>query len=103
MSILAVPLNLTPPVISGTTTPGQTLTTTNGTWSNNPTSYTYQWNRDGLAINGATSNQYAVVGADRGHALTCTVTATNGTGLSGVAGAIYSATFDLMEDARDGA
>ncbi len=32
-----------PPAISGTPTVGQTLSTTNGNWTNSPTSFTYQW------------------------------------------------------------
>jgi hypothetical protein len=38
------PLNTALPTISGTTTQGQTLTETNGTWANNPVPpFTYQW------------------------------------------------------------
>jgi hypothetical protein len=32
-----------PPVVSGTPQVGQTLSTTNGSWTGNPTSYAYQW------------------------------------------------------------
>ena len=41
----SAPVNTVAPVISGTTTLGSVLTTTNGTWTNSPTSYTYQWKR----------------------------------------------------------
>src|SRR5207244_3441828 len=40
-----VPVNTAAPVISGTAQVGQTLATSNGAWTNNPTSYAYQWNR----------------------------------------------------------
>jgi Flp pilus assembly pilin Flp len=39
----AVPANTGLPVISGTPQVGQTLTTSNGTWSNNPSDFDYQW------------------------------------------------------------
>jgi Bacterial Ig-like domain (group 3) len=37
------PSKMTAPTIAGTAQQGQTLTETNGTWSNNPTSYSHQW------------------------------------------------------------
>lgn len=58
---------------------GTVLTTTNGTWSATPDSYTYQWNRAGSAISGATSSTYTVVSADAGLALTAVVTAVKAT------------------------
>ena len=65
------------PVISGTPTVGSALSATTGTWSNSPTSYAYQWKRNGSAISGATSSGYVLVGADTGAAIVCTVAATN--------------------------
>ena len=38
-------MNLTPPAITGTAQVGNTLTASNGTWSNSPTSSSYQWAR----------------------------------------------------------
>jgi hypothetical protein len=37
------PYNTVAPAITGTIRVGETQTSTNGTWSNTPTSYTYQW------------------------------------------------------------
>lgn len=74
------PANTSLPVISGTPTQGQTLSTTNGTWSNSPTSFTYQWKRNGAAIPGATAQTYLLVAADVGTIITVTVTASNAGG-----------------------
>jgi hypothetical protein len=58
---------------------GQTLTTTNGTWTNSPTSFTYKWYKGITAIVGATSSTYILVQADAGTttAIKCEVTAIN--------------------------
>jgi hypothetical protein len=45
-----------------------------------PQSDTYQWQRDGSAIPGATAPGYIVAAADQGHTLTCAVTASNAGG-----------------------
>lgn len=69
------PVNSVLPAITGTTTVGQTLTSSTGTWSNSPSSYTYQWNRDGVAISGATNNTYVLQVADGNKVITVTVNA----------------------------
>jgi hypothetical protein len=77
------PVNSVLPAITGTTTVGQTLTCSSGTWSKSP-SFTYQWLRDGVAIAGATASTRVLAGPDTGALMSCTVTATNA-GVSGVA------------------
>jgi|GEM_PF-3419041 len=72
-----VPANTALPQITGTASIGQTLSCSQGTWTNSPTSYGYQWSRDGTALGAATTNQYTIQNADIGHQLTCTVTAFN--------------------------
>jgi hypothetical protein len=54
------PTNTSLPTISGTAKDGQTLTASNGTWANNPTSFSYQWRR--CSTSGGNCNN---VGADR--------------------------------------
>lgn len=72
------PTNLSLPVISGDAYIGQTLAASTGSWSGNPVpTLAYQWNRDGAAISGATTNAYELVGADENAVITVTVTATN--------------------------
>ena len=72
------PSNSVAPVVSGTATNGQTLSSTTGTWAGVPTpTFTYQWQRAGSNISGATSSTYTLVNADVGSAIRCVVTATN--------------------------
>lgn len=70
------PINSVLPAITGTPTQGQTLTVSNGTWTNSPT-YARQWKRAGEPITGATATTYNLVADDAGSVITCTVTATN--------------------------
>jgi hypothetical protein len=76
----AVPENTARPVISGAPQPGATLTCSTGTWINYPQSFSYLWLRDGAAIPGATAASHTAAVADRGHSLTCQVTAFDQTG-----------------------
>lgn len=81
-AIVAAPTpgNTALPVITGTTTQGSTLSTTNGTWTNTPTSYAYQWTRAGANIAGATAATYTLVAGDVGANIAVVVTATNANG-----------------------
>lgn len=87
---LSAPVNSVLPVISGTPTVGQLLSTTDGTWSGSPT-FTYQWKRDGVNIGSATANTYTLVSADAGAVITVTVTATNAAGSASATSAGTSA------------
>jgi hypothetical protein len=82
----AAPVNTAKPAISGTATVGQTLTASNGTWSNAPTSYAYQWLRCNgggnscVSVANGTQQTYTLVGADAGRTMRVRVTATNADG-----------------------
>jgi hypothetical protein len=77
-----VPVSTAAPQISGTAGIGQSLSCSDGSWSGNPTSYSYQWKRNRSPIPGATNQTYTVQTADQGNTLTCTVTASNAAGAS---------------------
>jgi hypothetical protein len=81
----SAPVNTVAPVVSGTATVGQTLSTTNGTWTGAPApTFTYQWQRTGVDIGGATSSTYVLVAADYANTIRCVVKATNSVAPSGV-------------------
>ena len=92
------PVNSVAPVISGSDYVTSVLTTTNGTWTNTPTSFTYQWYRNTTLISGATSSSYTLVQADADFEVKCKVTAINASG-SGVAdsNSIYIYDFNYKE------
>lgn len=78
----SVPQNTSPPVVSGDTTAGSTLTCSSGTWSANPAAtFAYQWqifvNSVWSNIPGATNNTLVT---DETGEHRCRVTATNSSG-----------------------
>lgn len=84
----AAPDNTAAPTVSGTATQGSMLTTSNGSWSNSPTRFTYAWqdcNASGAScsdISGATASSYTLVASDVGHTVQSVVTASNAGGSS---------------------
>lgn len=73
------PSNTSIPIISGSLVQGSTLTTTNGTWTNSPTSFDYQWLSNGTPV-GLDQNTYITQVSDIGDNITVVVTASNGAG-----------------------
>lgn len=86
------------PTIDGEPRVGEELTADEGTWTNNPASFAYQWQRCDLdaitcaPVVGATGKTYGVRTADLGFRLRVTVTARNGAG----AGAATSLPTELV-------
>jgi hypothetical protein len=68
------------PTLGGAAAVGSTLTCSPGTWSNDPTSVTYAWLRNGASIAGQAGNTYLVTSTDQGTSLTCAVTIGNEAG-----------------------
>jgi Ig domain of plant-specific actin-binding protein len=82
----AAPANTSPPTITGTAQLGLTLTEVHGSWTGEPTGFSYQWfqcNAEGGgcgAISGASAQTYAPVAGDVGHTLKVQETASNAGG-----------------------
>ncbi len=80
------PTNSAPPTISGKAVEGETLAASTGTWSNDPISYTYQWEACDTAgeacanISAATNSTYKLAAGDVDDTLRIVVTATNAGG-----------------------
>lgn len=74
------PVVITAPSISGTLAHPSLLACTQGTWTNSPLAFAYQWASGGNAIPGATSDEYMTAASDVGLMVTCAVTAENETG-----------------------
>jgi hypothetical protein len=95
-SSLVAPISSTSPPAKGESTyepengrVGETVTCETRNWTGSPTSYEFQWLRNGVAIAGANSGQvsssetkfaYTLTAADVGKAIQCEVTATNAGG-----------------------
>jgi hypothetical protein len=95
-SSLVAPIPSTLPPAEGNSTyepengrVGETVTCETSNWTGSPTSYEFQWLRNGVAIAGANSGQvsssetkfaYTLTAADLGKAIQCEVTATNAGG-----------------------
>lgn len=79
-----LPVNSVAPAITGTETVGQTLSLSNGTWSNTPDAYAYIWKRDGVVNAGETAATYTLAAEDEGAVISASVVATN-SGVSAVA------------------
>jgi hypothetical protein len=76
------PVNTAPPVITGTTREGQTLSASVGSWSNSPTRFALQWRRcdppgDNCADFGSNGQSQKLGGTEIGHTIRVRISATN--------------------------
>ena len=96
------PIYVNAPAITGTAQTGQTLSVSNGSWSNRPTSYRYQWQRSTtpgsgyVDIVGAVSSTYLVEATDVGLYVSAVVSSTNSGGDSNRSG-MSSATAQVID------
>lgn len=108
-----LPVNTVAPAVTGSKWSGSTLTTTNGTWTFSPSSYTYLWERaddsgftTGVATIGANQNTFVLTASEIVKYVRCTVTATNADGptlgptASNVVGLIGPGYTEPTQDAR---
>ncbi len=102
---IPAPISTAPPQITGTAAQGDTLTTSSGSWSYEPTGYTYVWRDCDISggnctsIAGASASSYTLASSDVGHTIIAVVTATNA---GGFASSVSSATA-LVETSTPGA
>jgi hypothetical protein len=86
VAAVAAPTNTSAPTITGTPQAGQTLTAGAGSWTGNPTSFGFQWQRcdsagaNCVGISGATAGTYVLGSADQASTIRVSVTATNSVG-----------------------
>jgi peptidoglycan/xylan/chitin deacetylase (PgdA/CDA1 family) len=88
------PTSTTLPVISGTPQVGQTLSTTDGTWSGSTANYSYQWRSCSPAcanIAGATGSTYLLSSNELGKTIVVVVIATNAAGSASATSAATAA------------
>jgi hypothetical protein len=81
----SMPVNTSPPTISGVPLQGQTLTASPGSWTNSPTSFIQRWQRCNSAgscswIAGAGGQTYILQAGDVGDTISVQVTAINAGG-----------------------
>ncbi len=80
-----LPINTLVPTVTGIGYVGYTLTVSDGSWTGYPSpTITYQWQRNGVDIVGATASTYVVTLADEGVPVRCVVIATNIAGVTRV-------------------
>jgi hypothetical protein len=83
---VGLPANTVRPAVTGVATLGQSLSASQGSWTQEPTSYAYQWLRcsakgtNCTKISRATTSAHTIVAADGGHTLEAQVRATNSRG-----------------------
>lgn len=82
------------PVISGQAIEGKTITTTDGTWTPTPTSFTYVWKSGGIVIAGESTNELVIPAGAAGSSITVEVTAAKDGYISGVKGSAPTGVID---------
>jgi hypothetical protein len=79
-TVSAPPTIITAPVVTGNAAQPAICMCSQGVWSSDAISFTYQWASAGVDIAGATGNYYQTAASDVGNLVTCTVTAQNSFG-----------------------
>jgi Right handed beta helix region len=86
LALLTAPLNVLSPTVSGTAVEGETLSAAPGSWTGNPSSFSYQWQDCDSAgascanVGGATASTRVLAPSDVGHTTRVVVNASNAAG-----------------------
>jgi hypothetical protein len=97
-----------PPAITGTPIEGQALSETHGSWTNSPTTYSYQWERCNAAgsncqaIAGASGQSYTLTAADLGSIIRVAEAASNAEGSSAPATSAPTAVVQAAQSQNGG-
>jgi hypothetical protein len=83
--VLEPPVATAPPVVTGRAVVGSPLTASTGAWDQDDLTFSYQWLRDDVPIDGANGSEYLPDGPDVGHRLSVEVAASRYGGEPGVA------------------
>lgn len=78
--VMPAPANTAIPTFSAGTAVGTVFTATNGTWTGEGITFTYQWSVNGVGISGATSSSFDTTGLSVGDVVRVKVYAVNGGG-----------------------
>lgn len=87
-----MPAVISAPTVSGTAEAGQTLTANSGSWTNDPTSYSYVWRRSGDLLELGRGSTLSLTSSQVGHQIRVDVQACNGTGCSSWSSSAWTAT-----------
>jgi hypothetical protein len=74
------PVSTAKPRVTGGLLPHDVLSCSRGSWTNDPTTYTYQWYRNDAPLAGFRASRFRLGTMDEGTTLTCAVTAGNAAG-----------------------
>jgi hypothetical protein len=95
------PVNIKPPVVSGSPVPGSALSCSPGVWSGTPPpSLSYHWLRDGVAIAGETGPEYTVPKVEAPTRLACEVRASNAAGKASARSATVTVAYGALAPAE---
>lgn len=78
--VMPAPVSTGAPTISAGTAVGTVFNATNGTWTGEGITFTYQWSVNGGEVSGATSSSFDTTGLSAGDVVRVKVYATNGGG-----------------------
>ncbi|MDQ8044897.1 MAG: Ig-like domain-containing protein, partial [Patulibacter sp.] len=95
------PVNTALPVITGDATVGEAVTCLPGSWTADPTAYSYTWLVAGKAVAGANAASYTIAQGDTASTIACTVVASNADGAAAATSTTKLVTFPIDSTGDD--